>query len=262
MAISLIGGLIADGFDRQNIVVADIDKSQREALAKRFNIQTFDNANAAAQIADTLVLAVKPQALKAVAQEMAAVVQSQKSLVISIAAGIRTVDIERWLGGNCAIVRAMPNTPALVQCGASGLYANAQVGEKQREDAETILRATGLTVWMDKEEQINAVTALSGSGPAYFFRIMESLEAAAQELGLSQQAAHILTLQTTLGAAKLAMESSDTIATLRQSVTSPGGTTEQGLRIMEEHDIDALFKAVLQAANDRAEQLADEWGNE
>ncbi len=261
MAISLIGGLIADGFDSQSIVVADIDKNKRETLAKRFNIQTFDSANAAAQTADTLVLAVKPQALKDVTQEIAAVVKSQKPLVISIAAGIGTVDIARWLGGETAIVRAMPNTPALVQCGASGLFANTQVSEKQREDAETILRATGLTVWMDNEEQINAVTALSGSGPAYFFRIMESLEVAGRELGLSQQAAHILTLQTALGAAKLAMESSDTIASLRQSVTSPGGTTEQGLRVMEEHDIDALFKAVLQAAYERAEQLADEWGN-
>ena len=262
MAVSLIGGLIADGFDNQNIVVADIDANQRQTLGKRFNIQTFDNAPAAAQVADTLVLAVKPQALKNVAQEIASVVQSQKPLVISIAAGIGTADIARWLGGEATIVRAMPNTPALVQCGASGLFANPQVSEKQREDAETILRATGLTVWMDSEDQINAVTALSGSGPAYFFRIMESLATAGQELGLSQQAAHLLTLQTALGAAKLAMESSDNIAKLRQSVTSPGGTTEQGLRVMEEHDIDGLFKEVVQAAYERAKQLADEWGND
>jgi pyrroline-5-carboxylate reductase len=261
MAISLIGGLIADGFDSQGIVVADIDKNQREVLAKRFNIQTFDNAGAAAQTADTLVLAVKPQALKEVAREIASVVQNKKPLVISIAAGIGTADVARWLGGEAAIVRAMPNTPALVQCGASGLFANEHVSEKQREDAETILRATGLTVWMDDEEQINAVTALSGSGPAYFFRIMESLEAAGRELGLPKQAAHLLTLQTALGAAKLAMESSDDVSSLRQSVTSPGGTTEQGLRVMDEHDIDALFKAVLQAAYDQAKQLADQWGN-
>lgn len=262
MAVSLIGGLIADGFDNQHIAVADIDQNQRQSLAKRFDVQTFDNALAAVQTADTIVLAVKPQALRDVAQEIASVVQAQRSLIISIAAGIATADIERWLGGEATIVRAMPNTPALVQCGASGLFANPKVSEKQREDAETILRATGLTVWMDTEEQINAVTALSGSGPAYFFRIMESLETAGQELGLSQQAAHLLTLQTALGAAKLAMESSDNIAKLRQSVTSPGGTTEQGLRVMEEQDIDALFKDVLQAAYDRAKQLADEWGNE
>jgi pyrroline-5-carboxylate reductase len=262
MARSLIGGLIADGFDSQGIAVADIDNNRLQALAKRFNIKTFDNAEAAARTADTVVLAVKPQVLKTVAQEIASVVQSQKPLVISIAAGIGSAEIARWLGGGAAIVRAMPNTPALVQCAASGLFANSQVSQKQRENAETILRATGLTVWMESEEQINAVTALSGSGPAYFFRIMESLEAAGQELGLSQQAAHLLTLQTALGAAKLAMESSEPIASLRQSVTSPGGTTEQGLRVMQEHDIDALFKAVLQAAYDRAKQLADEWAND
>lgn len=262
MAASLIGGLIADGFDNRAIAVADIDQSKLKALDERFQIRTFDNASAAAQTADTLVLAVKPQALKGVATEIAEVVRSNNPVIISIAAGIRTADIARWLGGQYAIVRAMPNTPALVQCGATGLFANAHVSDRQREDAETILRATGLTVWMDNEEQINAVTALSGSGPAYFFRILESMEAAGQKLGLSQQTAHILTLQTALGAAKLAMESSEDIASLRQSVTSPGGTTEQGLRVLQEHDIDALFAEVLQAAYDRATQLADEWGNE
>ncbi|MCG6970663.1 MAG: pyrroline-5-carboxylate reductase [Gammaproteobacteria bacterium] len=262
MAVSLIGGLIADGFDAGNLAVADIDKAQRETLAKRFSIHVRDNAAEAATFGDTVVLAIKPQVVKQVAQEIASIVQSRKSLIISIAAGIRTTDIERWLGGETAVVRAMPNTPALVQCGASGLFANPRVTSQQREAAETILRATGLTVWMDNEELINAVTALSGSGPAYFFRVMESLELAGQELGLSQQAAHILTLQTALGAAKLAMEGSEDIASLRQSVTSPGGTTEQGLRVLEERDIDAIFKAVLHAANDRAKQLADDWGGD
>jgi pyrroline-5-carboxylate reductase len=262
MAVSLIGGLIADGFKANNLAVADTDQSQREALAKRFNAQTFDNAASVAQFGDTIVLAVKPQTVKQVAQDIASIVQKEKPLIISIAAGIRTTDIERWLGGEAAVVRAMPNTPALVQCGASGLFANPRVNDTQRETAETILRATGLTVWMDTEEQINAVTALSGSGPAYFFRIMESLEQAGQELGLPRQAAHLLTLQTALGAAKLAMEGSEDIANLRQSVTSPGGTTEQGLRVMEEYDIDALFNAVLRAANERAKQLADDWGED
>ena len=258
MAASLIGGLIADGFDRQGITVADIDKNQLDALKRRFQIQTFNDANDAVRSADTVVLAVKPQAVKEVAQYIAPAVHQKKPLIISIAAGIGTAAIERWLGEPTAIVRAMPNTPALVQCGASGLFANARVTDTQHEDAETLLRATGLTVWMEDEDHINAVTALSGSGPAYFFRIMESLEAAGQALGLSQQAAHILTLQTALGAAKLAMESPEDIASLRQSVTSPGGTTEQGLRVMDEHHIDAVFKAVLEAANERAKQLAAE----
>jgi len=261
MASSLIGGLIADGFDKSAITVADIDSAKLQSLSQRFQIQTFQDSNAAIQSADTVVLAVKPQALKGVAEQIAVTVQAKKPLIISIAAGIRTADINRWLGGKTAIVRAMPNTPALVQCGASGLFATNNVTEEQQESAESVLRATGLTVWVDDEEQINIVTALSGSGPAYFFRIMESLERAATELGLSAQAAHLLTLQTALGAAKLAMESAESIADLRQSVTSPGGTTEQGLRIMSERDVDALFKEVLTAANDRAKQLADEFGS-
>lgn len=261
MAASLIGGLIADGFNPNDIAVADIDKNQLEQLNKRFQINTSEDVSAVVEMMDTVVLAVKPQVLKTVAEQIAPVVQRKKPLILSIAAGIDSTAVDRWLGGQVAIVRAMPNTPALVQCGASGLFANEHVSDEQREHAETILRATGLTVWMDDEAQINTVTALSGSGPAYFFRIMESLETAAQELGLSQQAAHILTLQTALGAAKLAMESSEDIASLRQSVTSPGGTTEQGLRVMDEHDIDTMFKEVLHAAYDRAKQLAEEWGN-
>lgn len=260
MAASLIGGLIADGFDRNAIVVADIDNSKLQSLNQRFQIQTFQDASAAAQSVDTVVLAVKPQALKAVCEQIAAAVLAKKPLIISVAAGIRTSDINRWLGGEVSIVRAMPNTPALVQCGASGLFATNNVTEEQRGSAESVLRATGLTVWVENEEQINIVTALSGSGPAYFFRIMESLEQAATELGLPAQAAHLLTLQTALGAAKLAMESAEDIASLRQSVTSPGGTTEQGLQIMSERDVDTLFKEVLQAANNRAKQLADKFG--
>jgi pyrroline-5-carboxylate reductase len=262
MAASLIGGLIADGFDKNAIAVADIDNNKLQSLEQRFQIQTFHDAGEAAQTADTVVLAVKPQALKTVAGQIAAVVQAKKPLIISIAAGIRTADIGRWLGGQSAIVRAMPNTPALVQCGASALFATNNVNEEQRGDAESVLRATGLTVWMESEEQINVVTALSGSGPAYFFRIMESLERAATDLGLPEQAAHLLTLQTALGAAKLAMESAEDIAALRQSVTSPGGTTEQGLQVMSERDIDSIFKEVLQAANNRAKQMADEFGND
>lgn len=260
MASSLIGGLIADGFDVNAIAVVDINKEQLATLRQQFGIQTYEDAAAAVKWADTVVLAVKPQVMKSVALELNEAIQIHKPLLISVAAGVNTYDIERWLGGNVAIVRAMPNTPALVQCGASGLYANSHTNESQREVAESILRATGLTVWMDNEEQMNAVTALSGSGPAYFFRIMESLEEGAKSLGLSPQAAHILTLQTALGAAKLAMERPEDIASLRQSVTSPGGTTEQGLRVMNEHQIDALFKEVLQAAYNRAKQLGTELG--
>ena len=153
-------------------------------------------------------------------------------------------------------MRAMPNTPALIQTGATALYANAQTSAEQRDLAESILRSAGLTLWIEDESQMDAVTALSGSGPAYFFRIMEAIETAGVELGLTQETAHLLTLQTALGAAKMALESSDAIAILRERVTSPGGTTEQGLRVMNEQNIDKLFADVLKAARDRSEELA------
>jgi len=154
------------------------------------------------------------------------------------------------------VVRTMPNTPALVQTGATALYANPRVTEDQHDMAESIMRAVGLTLWVDDEALLDAVTALSGSGPAYFFRIMEALEAAGVELGLSREAAHLLTLQTALGAAKMALESEEPIATLRERVTSPGGTTEQGLQVMNENNIDRLFSEVLKAARDRSAELA------
>jgi pyrroline-5-carboxylate reductase len=262
MAASLIGGLIADGMAAGNIAVADIDDSRLQHLHERFGIQIFGDANAAVQNADTVVFSVKPQTVKTVARELAEVIRQKQLLVISIAAGICTADIERWLGGDTAVVRAMPNTPALVQCSATGLFANDNVSAEQRDQAEIVLRATGLTVWLENEAQMNVVTALSGSGPAYFFRIMESMENAAEKLGLPVQTARLLTLQTALGAAKLAMETSDDLAQLRQSVTSPGGTTEQGLKIMNEKNIDEFMEAVIKAACERAEQLAEQLGSE
>jgi len=156
----------------------------------------------------------------------------------------------------------MPNTPALVQCGASALFATASVNEEQREQAESILRATGIALWVDDEAMLDTVTALSGSGPAYFFRIMESLEQGAVKLGLPKQTARLLILQTAMGAAKMALENPGEIATLRESVTSPGGTTAQGLRVMEEKNIDALFEQVLQAAHARSIELANELGED
>jgi len=257
MATSLIGGLIAGHFDPDQISVADLNEVQRERLAAHFGVHTGADNPAAVAAADVVVLAVKPQALKAVAEEIAAMVQECRPLVVSIAAGVRSESINRWLGGNVAIVRAMPNTPALVQTGAAALFANAHVSNEQRDLAESILRAAGLTLWVNDEAQMDAVTALSGSGPAYFFRIMEAMETAAAELGLSPKTAHLLTLQTALGAAKMALESSEAVSVLREQVTSPGGTTEQGLRVMAENNIDQLIAQVLKAAHDRSRELAN-----
>ena len=256
MASSLIGGLLADHIDPKQISVADNNDSQRENLAARYSISTSADNQATATGADVVILAIKPQQLKAVTEELAPTIQQDHSLVISIAAGIRSEDIDNWLGGNTAVVRAMPNTPALIQTGATALFANAQVSSEQKDLAESILRAAGLTLWVNDESQMDAVTALSGSGPAYFFRIMEAIEAAGVELGLTKETAHLLTLQTALGAAKMALESRESVATLRKQVTSPGGTTEQGLNAMDEHNIDAVFSDVLKAARDRSEELA------
>lgn len=256
MASSLIGGLVADNYDPRQISVADINDDQRENLTSRYGISTSADNQLTAAEAGVVILAVKPQHLKVVVEELAPTIQQNNSLVVSIAAGIRSGDINKWLGGNAAIVRAMPNTPALVQTGATALFGNAQVSPEQRDLAESILRAAGLTLWVNDESLMDAVTALSGSGPAYFFRIMEAIEKAGVELGLTEETAHLLTLQTALGASKMALESHEAVANLREQVTSPGGTTERGLAAMEKHDIDTVFSDVLKAARDRSEELA------
>lgn len=260
MASSLIGGLVADNINPDQISVADPIDSLRENLAALYGVHTTNNNLDVVSDADVVVLAIKPQQLKAVAKEIASAIQESGSLVVSIAAGIRSKAIDEWLGGNVAVVRAMPNTPALVQSGATALFANDQVSEKQRDLAESILRAAGLTLWVDEESLMDAVTALSGSGPAYFFRIMEAIEAAGIEQGLSPETSRLLTLQTAFGAAKMALESTESTSTLREQVTSPGGTTEQGLRVLEENNIDKIFTDVLKAASDRSEELANMLG--
>ncbi|RMG60028.1 MAG: pyrroline-5-carboxylate reductase, partial [Gammaproteobacteria bacterium] len=217
------------------------------------------NAEAMAECAAT-VLAVKPQVMRTVAEGLAPALDAHPQLVISIAAGIREADLDRWLGGGRAIVRCMPNTPALVRSGASGLHANARVSDAQRELAEHILRAVGLVVWVEQEAQIDAVTAVSGSGPAYFFLVMEAMTDAGERLGLERETARLLTLETALGAARLALESGEDVATLRERVTSKGGTTEAALRVLTEGGLPELFDEALKAAARRAAELADQLG--
>ncbi len=262
MASSLVGGLIADGWDPAVIGVSDPDAHQLGALTAHFKVSTDTDNRAIISGRDVVVLAVKPQVMREVAHGIATEVQQSRPLVISIAAGIRSGDLERWLGGNCAVVRCMPNTPALVQTGATALFATQQVSNEQKDLAESILRAVGLTVWVEDEGLLDAVTALSGSGPAYFFLVMEALEEAGISLGLNDQTSRLLTLQTALGAAKMALESNDDAATLRQRVTSPGGTTERALEILENGKLRALFIDALAAARDRSRELADQLGGE
>lgn len=257
MASSLIGGLLADGCSGRNIWVSDSDEAKLTRLRERFSINTTHANLEAVNGALVVVLAVKPQALRGVAQELAPLVQQKAPLVISIAAGIRATNITTWLGGKVAVVRAMPNTPALVQSAATALYANALVSDAQRNVAESILRAVGLVLWLDDEADMDAVTALSGSGPAYFFLVMEVLENAATRLGLGRETARLLALQTAFGAAKMALESAEDSAMLRARVTSPGGTTEQAIKVLQEGQLQRLFDTALQAAHTRSIELAD-----
>ena len=257
MGASLIGGLIAHGQPAAQIRAAEPDSARRGWLHQQFSITTYDDNSTAATGADIVVLAVKPQIMQGVAQGLASTVKPGSTLVISIAAGIRIQDLSRWLGEGTAIIRVMPNTPALVGSGAAALFANPRVSEAQREMGEGILRAVGLTLWLENEALMNAVTALSGSGPAYFFLLMEILEETGVKLGLPREQARLLTLETAFGASKMALESTEDPATLRARVTSPGGATEQALGVLEHGQIKGLFEQALKAAHDRAVALGD-----
>lgn len=264
MATALIGGLIANGGNSANIWVSDPHLERRDYLGSQFGINTCDvvQNSMLAEKADALVLAVKPQVLRDVCLTIADSAQQHQPLVMSIAAGVRLHDIERWLGDAIPVIRTMPNTPALVQSGATALIANDLVSDEQHELAEGIMRAVGLALWIDSEQQMDAVTALSGSGPAYLFLIMEALEQAAIKLGLKEESARLLALQTAFGAAKMALESNDDCATLRQRVTSPGGTTERALAVLEENNLRSIFEQALEAARDRSIELADQLGRD
>ncbi len=265
MAYSLIGGLTATGVSAQNIWVSDPNSDQTGQLAQQFDLHIAQSNSALVQAVDVVILAVKPQQLSIVCQEINSVAQSESPLFISIAAGVLCKDIEHWLGcdsaHSLALVRCMPNTPALVQSGATALYANQQVSDEQSILSESILRAVGLTLWLEKESDMDAVTALSGSGPAYFFLVIEALEKAGVQLGLDEKTARLLAIQTAFGASKMALESEDSAAQLRKKVTSPGGTTEKAIDILQDGQLEALFLKALQGAKARAIELAELLGS-
>jgi pyrroline-5-carboxylate reductase len=260
MARSLAGGLLNNGWPARQLLLSDPDASQRRGAEQALGLKTLAANATLAAAADVLVLAVKPQNLKAIAEEIAATVQAKRPLVISVVAGIRVDDIERWLGGNLPVVRVMPNTAALIGSGATGLFANARVNAAQRDAAESILRAVGVTVWVEDEALIDTITAISGSGPAYFFLVMEVLEKAAIKHGLDPKTARLLTLETAYGAAKMALEGGEEPAQLRQRVTSPGGTTEKAVQTLEAGRIESIFNDAVVAAMQRARELADLFG--
>ena len=259
MGRSLIGGLIANGYPAELLSAADPDASQRQQLASLFNVSVFESNEQALAGSEVVVLAVKPQAMRATLQGMLDGIKQAQPLVISIAAGIRLSAISAIIGENLPIIRVMPNTPSLIQAGAAALFANPQVNEPQRELAEAIMRSVGVTVWLDEEKKLDTVTALSGSGPAYYFLFMEAMEKAAVKLGLDEEQARLLTLETAFGAAKMALESSHDPAVLRQQVTSPGGTTESALSVLEQGKLPELVANAIAAANTRSIELADEF---
>jgi pyrroline-5-carboxylate reductase len=262
MATSLVGGLVADGRDPASIYVTDVDAAKLEALADAYRVQTSTDNEEAVRLASTVVLAVKPQIMASVVQGVAVPGMAHRPLFVSIAAGVRESDILRWLGFDAAIVRSMPNTPSLVGSGATALYANAFVSQGQRSLAESVLRAVGLTLWVDDENLLDVVTAVSGSGPAYYFLLMEYMERAGISMGLSKDDARTLTIQTAFGAAKMALESSDSPATLRTRVASPGGTTERALDTLMAGGMEHLIRDAMDAARDRAGELGNELGQD
>ncbi len=260
MARALAGGLIQNGWNKSRLQMADPDAGQRQGAEQALGVTTHADNLSVASSADILVLAIKPQALAEVSRGICAAVQAKRPLIISVAAGVRLADLSRWLGAELPIVRVMPNTAALVGSGASGMYANALVTDEQRNKAESILRAVGVAIWVDDESLMDVVTAVSGSGPAYFFLAMEALEEAAIEAGLPAPQARLLALETAFGAAKMALEGHEEPALLRRRVTSPGGTTEQAVKVLEERGIRAMFRDAVRAAIQRADELAQLFG--
>lgn len=261
MASAILCGLKNHAYKMSSICVVEPDADKRAMLAEQFGVQTATHINDMPSSApQVLVLAVKPQQMQAVCAQLNEKLSAQlkEHLIISIAAGIRTKDLGRWLNGHQAIVRAMPNTPAQIQVGVSALYAMPSVNSTQREQANSILQAVGSSLWLDNEEKMDAVTAISGSGPAYVFYLIEALQEAAVELGLSPEEAKLLALETFTGASLLAKQTKADIQTLRAQVTSKGGTTEQGILSLKSAHIKTIILAAATAAAKKSKTLGDE----
>lgn len=256
MARSLIGGLLQAGADPGKVRVAEPVETLRDALAGDFGVQTFADATSASKDADVWVLAVKPQVMRDVCATLAPIAQARRPLVVSIAAGITGEQIDRWLGGGIAIVRCMPNTPALLGAGVTGLHANGAVSADQRDIAQTLLASAGKTVWIDDEALMDAVTAVSGSGPAYVFLLAEALQAAGEAEGLPPEAARTLTIETLLGAARMLTSDDTSAAELRRRVTSPNGTTQAAIERFEADGFRDIVARAVHAARVRGAELA------
>jgi pyrroline-5-carboxylate reductase len=260
MARAILGGLAGKDVAASDITVVEVDAAARERLVADFGVTAVAAPGPELAEVQAVLLAVKPQHMREAAAK--AGIWVEDALYVSIAAGIRIVDLCRWLGGSQRIVRAMPNTPALVHAGISGLFALPEVGQPDRQVAESLLGSVGSTIWFEREEDLDAVTAVSGSGPAYVFYAMEALEEAARRMGLPAGASRSLALWTFVGAAKLAIDRGEDPRTLRAQVTSKGGTTERALEVLEATGVKELFIDAVRAARDRSVELGDALGKE
>jgi pyrroline-5-carboxylate reductase len=260
MASALIGGLTKRGLASERVVVADPSQDQLDRLVRDYGVKTAADNVSAVEGAEVVILAVKPQLLRGVALNLAPHLAEAPPLLISIAAGIPHAALARWFGPKVPVIRTMPNRPALNGFGATGLFAPPGIGAANRALAEMIMAAVSATVWVEHESQMDTVTALSGSGPAYFFLFMEALEAAAHERGLPNDIAHQLTLETAFGAAQMARQSADSLATLREQVTSKGGTTAAALEVLNAAGLRAIVAHAVAAADRRSAELAAEYG--
>jgi len=260
MATAMIGGLLKDGWPAESIRVVELDGAARERLERVLGVKAAQELDALSAVAECIVFAVKPQQMRGAAAMLRPFLGSQ--LVLSIAAGIRIEDLSRWLGGYRKIVRVMPNTPALERAGLSALCASAAVSADDRARAEQIMKAVGTTLWVVDEGRMDAITAVSGSGPAYVFYFIEAIQQAGVELGLPPADAERMALETFAGAVKLARSSAEDVATLRRRVTSPGGTTERAVNAMDTAGVRSAITQAVRAAAERSRELGDELGRE
>ncbi|WP_372965090.1 pyrroline-5-carboxylate reductase [Marinobacter sp.] len=258
MASAIIGGMLDNGFQAANIWVSAPDDSHLQSVRNQFGVYTTTDNRYCAEQADMLVLAVKPQVMADVCKGIAPVVQNTRPLIVSIAAGLTAETIDEWLGGGLPLVRVMPNTPSLVGKGAAGLFANGSVSGDQKTMVQTVFESIGTALWVNNENLIHSVTALSGSGPAYFFLMLEALESAATEAGLEPATARMLAIQTMAGAAEMAAGSEHEPAQLKRNVMSPGGTTERAINTFEEGGMRNLVKKAYDAAFERSQEMSKE----
>lgn len=258
MAGAIIGGMIDSGYSAGDITATSPDDTMLAPLRERLGINTATDNAAAVSDADVVVLAVKPQIMHQVCEGLREAIQARRPLIVSVAAGLPAATLERWLGDDLPLVRCMPNTPSLVGAGAAGLYANARVDETQRQQASELMEAVGLVEWVDDEALLDAVTAVSGSAPAYFFLMFEAMEEAGIRQGLPAETARRLAMQTAFGAAKMAMASDKTPAELKRNVMSPGGTTERAIEHLEQAGLRTTLAEAMDACSARAREMADE----